>query len=667
MADKKITNLPELSLSGLSSDDVMPIVDITTDDTNKVTLNNLKNYITSDLSDVFTTGATYNNTTALATFTRNDGNTYTLDLSSIDVNDTFVTGSSLSGTTLLIDRNNGESQITVDLSSLSDNTNLGNILYVSENGDDSSAQKGNLHKPWRNLYSAKSASTSGDTVYVLPGTWTYDNSSLFYNGQVDTLVNLWKDGVTYYFSPNTKIELINIGGVASDSMYLFSPKGTTGETCTVLGHLDFEQTSSGANSGGHNYFYYNNEPAFSTDGSTFYAEVKKLTSHHSPILGIEGINSTSVNQTNLTIISEEEYHDYVGGNSAAGSFYYIKDIGNNSTSNNINLYSKYRNYNGDTSNIPYGFYLRGNCSNANINIGGERVFCNATLIYQLFPKGEFNINIKDIHYGTLTVAGLSGVVLNSYPLNSTDDWTLNLNGNLYDDSPNSSTKGLFYMYNNSINGTVNYKGNITTNTSTGSGRFIVSTGTNSSNINANIDGDITFIGSGTTTRSLFEGFGTNTKINYKGRISGSFASGIARPRNGATININNSFIESEVDGATSSVFVNNSTVRGTGRLNNSYVRLTNNTNGVLDGEDNNIFINNSTIINLGTGSTISFNTTNNGDLQILNSTLISSFSGATGILYNGSTNVISSNTTVSNPNNINNLLGNIIVLTDLTT
>ena len=50
MADKKITNLPELSLSGLSSDDVMPIVDITTDDTSKVTLDNLKNYFTTNSS-----------------------------------------------------------------------------------------------------------------------------------------------------------------------------------------------------------------------------------------------------------------------------------------------------------------------------------------------------------------------------------------------------------------------------------------------------------------------------------------------------------------------------------------------------------------------------------------------------------------------------------------
>ena len=42
-------------------------------------------------------------------------------------------------------------------------------------------------------------------------------------------------------------------------MYLFSPGVSTGETCTVLGHLEFEQTGLGADtSNGANLFYYNN-------------------------------------------------------------------------------------------------------------------------------------------------------------------------------------------------------------------------------------------------------------------------------------------------------------------------------------------------------------------------------------------------------------------------
>ena len=89
--------------------------------------------LSSLAGDVFTTGATYDNGTATATFNRNDGNSYTLDLSSIDVNDTFVTGSTLNGTTLEINRNQGEPQITVDLSSLTVDTYVTGLTYNNVN------------------------------------------------------------------------------------------------------------------------------------------------------------------------------------------------------------------------------------------------------------------------------------------------------------------------------------------------------------------------------------------------------------------------------------------------------------------------------------------------------------------------------------------------------
>ena len=60
---------------------------------------------TLPFEDTYTTGSTYNNGTALATFDRNDGTSYTLDLSAIDVNDTFVTGSTVSANTLTLTRN----------------------------------------------------------------------------------------------------------------------------------------------------------------------------------------------------------------------------------------------------------------------------------------------------------------------------------------------------------------------------------------------------------------------------------------------------------------------------------------------------------------------------------------------------------------------------------
>ena len=49
-------------------------------------------YNITGITDTFTTGGTYNNGTALITFNKNDGTSYNVDLSSLDLNDTFVTG-----------------------------------------------------------------------------------------------------------------------------------------------------------------------------------------------------------------------------------------------------------------------------------------------------------------------------------------------------------------------------------------------------------------------------------------------------------------------------------------------------------------------------------------------------------------------------------------------
>ena len=59
------------------------------------------------VTDTFTTGGTYDNGTSLITFVKNDNTSYTVDLSTIDVNDTFVTGSTLNGDALTIRRNDG--------------------------------------------------------------------------------------------------------------------------------------------------------------------------------------------------------------------------------------------------------------------------------------------------------------------------------------------------------------------------------------------------------------------------------------------------------------------------------------------------------------------------------------------------------------------------------
>ncbi len=64
-------------------------------------------YNITNVTDTFTTGGTYNNGTALITFDKNDGTTYDVDLSTLDLNDTFVTGTTFSSNQATVTRNDG--------------------------------------------------------------------------------------------------------------------------------------------------------------------------------------------------------------------------------------------------------------------------------------------------------------------------------------------------------------------------------------------------------------------------------------------------------------------------------------------------------------------------------------------------------------------------------
>lgn len=72
MADKRITDLLLISSGNISSNDVLPIVDVVADVTNKVEVNQLKSYILSGVSDNYVTGGTYSNGTI--TLNRQNGN-----------------------------------------------------------------------------------------------------------------------------------------------------------------------------------------------------------------------------------------------------------------------------------------------------------------------------------------------------------------------------------------------------------------------------------------------------------------------------------------------------------------------------------------------------------------------------------------------------------------
>ena len=146
------------------------------------------------VTDTFTTGATYDNGTALVTFTKNDGTSFTLDLSTIDVNDTFVTGGTLSGNDLILEKNNGVDVNPIDLSGLvSGKTDLS--LFNSHTGDTN-----NPHQTsFSNLTSTAHTHTISDVINLQTELDSKLNVSDFntYSGNVQTQIDSKLDITTF--------------------------------------------------------------------------------------------------------------------------------------------------------------------------------------------------------------------------------------------------------------------------------------------------------------------------------------------------------------------------------------------------------------------------------------------------------------------------------------
>jgi hypothetical protein len=112
--------------------------------------------------------------------------------------------------------------------------NYGNVLFVSENGDDSIAEKGKIDKSWGTLTQAAQAAQSGDIIRVMTGTYTITDEEI---AAVGTALDatLFKDGVTWYFEPKSVL----VNGASETNPYRPFHTETNGESCTVLGYMEY--------------------------------------------------------------------------------------------------------------------------------------------------------------------------------------------------------------------------------------------------------------------------------------------------------------------------------------------------------------------------------------------------------------------------------------------
>lgn len=357
-----------------------------------------------------------------------------------------------------------------------------NTLFVSPNGLDTNP--GTLENPLKTLIAAKNLSVSGDLIYVLPGTYTFDNRTLQYNTTVNTQVNLWKTGVNYYFSPGAIINMYNIT-VTGVELYLFRPTGGVYDTCNVFGSLEYNNFSQGPDTSNGTGLFFKGDEIGTKLGYTFNATVKSLTSFSTQIISLErsSIDGAAL-KSYVTITADAVRLSYTAGQSGAGAAFLIRDISVLETNLNIKNFT--------SSN--QGIYTRNasplSSTSANINM----MRCNNELVnIQSDFTGSHSYNINQGFYSSSvnsmgTVIGVVGASAG----------TINVTGNFYD-ALGSSTRLVFGCNASGIIN-LNISANTFTNTTSGTGRNIITT--NNANATIKYTGTISYLGATVTTLAM---------------------------------------------------------------------------------------------------------------------------------------------------------------------
>ena len=180
------------------------------------------------------------------------GATFTGNINSPSLSATTLSGGTFySGSTLL-----STVISNISLANATGATNFSNTVFVSTLGSDSTGIKYNISQPFKTIGAAVSASTTGDTVYIVPG--TYSETGIF------------KDGVNYYFM---------------NGSIIVPPTGTTTPVFQVLNpnndvNIDgFLTINTGAN---HTVF----DLSGNTSSKNYYINFKQITATN--ITGSDG-------------------------------------------------------------------------------------------------------------------------------------------------------------------------------------------------------------------------------------------------------------------------------------------------------------------------------------------------------------------------------------------
>lgn len=572
-------------------------------------------------------------------------------------------------------------------------------IYVSVNGSDLNDGLTDA-TPFLNIKTARDLAVAGNTIIVMPGTYIYDNrssNSNYWNSRIDD-INLWKNGITYYFESGSKIIIYNQTVVGAE-IALFRPRGVVFETCNVYGYLEFELGGVGVDTiNGYSYFFNGNTVDPIDPGYTCYLQLRSLYSTtNNPLYICRGV--TASNKSIVTVTADSYTHIYTTNTGQSGSGASIMIWGSTTGIIEYNQNIRYI-----LSQINTVMVFRGDLSYSMINVKGDSLISNSRVAFQIQPSGStsssylsgqgvMNVDVKKIYF-TGPAQNYGCVVHNVNA--SIMPFILNLSGDCVEYAANGNSKTLFFISGSTTaNRVINYTGNIYTITSSGeTSQSLYSQGRRISYVSGlgsvlNFKGDINYNGSLVTLKEVFKTAYSGV-INYSGNMRGNFGCPITKCNSGE-INIYNSSIISDIDSSYSSIISNGfNYINSNGGLNgnfelckikiqNSYIRLRNSGNYIGNGGYINAIVSNSTIINSGTagfgiinstpyyadpltnGSTS--DSTSTGLLQMSNSTIISATSS---IYYTGSSSVISINSGTNTDIYVyGGLKGSIDIITEL--
>lgn len=352
-----------------------------------------------------------------------------------------------------------------------------NMVFVDTTyGDDTTGVRENPSLPFATLWAARDAAQYGDVVYVRPSDMVIDNTATNgtpYNSPFN--INLWKDGVTYYFK-STKITILNESNVGED-LYLFKPTGSDFSKCIVLGDLQYNQIGIGDPTVNCITNFFN---GLNSDGGVyyFYAKGHSLSSNHSCVLDIRGSGSLNYSNCTIDFVDLELIDDSLdfGGAFFYGALVNIHDLAR------VNVLIKFKNlYN----SCRIGFMFYGIFIESSIIINGDKITSinsnfGVPFSFESSKSGYYpvvNINVNKIFYNNNNYLNRNAVVwINNTLFNGL---TLNLTANFEQIENGLGSTHIVYMLDNELSdsNTINISGSLLNRTPTNRTYFYSGAGT----------------------------------------------------------------------------------------------------------------------------------------------------------------------------------------------